>query len=1132
MTSSESFSRQIGILDFWHKIEFFVPFNLKIELENKSKPEYIRTFNKQELWAIESKTKLWQVNIPDDQEISGFNLYLAMFDHKDLTIEIQKELNKLGLTYKDEFITERMPSNIIKEGNTCFAKLKLNEFGSLIPTSVEVSTSPWAIGKIRQDGFNSLDFSIFETDLRGLKQELSQYYDDYIAAHKSESNDYFAQIPLSGKAICHLIKILLDWAGYDPVYDNITKVATIQVITRKKREKKTKEEKISDNLHREEQDKTELEISILNSFFAKDILKAIQSFNAGNSNPVLAKYLMHLAEEERIDLFSEKGMAFIEEILLPQNINLGHWFSEPSNNMSLMQQFVINTFFKEIDKQYLFSVNGPPGTGKTTLLRDIFAENLIQRAKILAKYEDPKKTLGNKLKVNFFDGKTYHIPTSSPELTGFEMVVASSNNAAVENISKELPQIDSLGSTWLHHGVSYLQPVIQNMMAQREKSYHLKLGNKKPWGLFSVALGNSKNRQDFVSKFFFEGKDKTNYNKNLHQSIWSWRNANEQDTIENYQQIRIAFIQQTKKLDAIISDLMEINQHNRFFKENTLEHYLDQDKEIVNSLSQELETVYLSIHQSKQAQKENEERLNIVREKLDYLYKNRPAFYIKLFNKQKQKEYESLLEKFNLEITQLLDRKAELLELITQQNKTIEYLIQKQNQAQTKLVQLEQEWENKYRHYQKLRNKYPDIELVEHFTELDSDKWQVNGIWSSKKLNQQRSELFELALKLHEAWLAEVLQYGFASNLGAIQQFLSGNKPINREHILSIWQSLFMVIPVVSTTFAAFSSQFGDLDAQSLGWLFIDEAGQASPQMAVGALWRAKRAMVVGDPLQIEPVVMIDNNLIAALKQTSQLPEERDYSPNQYSVQNLADWGNPFGIQIGEQWLGSPLRVHRRCVDPMFSIANKIAYENKMIYFAPFDPEKRHPPKESLDLGISGWVHLEGKAIHKHIVMAQVELVQAALADFYVKHQHMPPIYIISPFKKMANKLTSYLQDLRNWQNLLLQLESPLQAKFQQELKSFCNHAIGTVHTFQGKEQSIVLMVLGCDLENERSAKWAASAPNLLNVALTRAKHRFFMIGDINLWGKLAYFDVAKKHLPLISPKAFLEQVNKSAYSS
>lgn len=53
----------------------------------------------------------------------------------------------------------------------------------------------------------------------------------------------------------------------------------------------------------------------------------------------------------------------------------------------------------------------------------------------------------------------------------------------------------------------------------------------------------------------------------------------------------------------------------------------------------------------------------------------------------------------------------------------------------------------------------------------------------------------------------------------------------------------------------------GDLPCSSLSWLLIDEAGQALPQAAIGAIMRAKRSIVVGDPLQIPPVVSLPERL-------------------------------------------------------------------------------------------------------------------------------------------------------------------------------------------------------------------------------------------------------------------------------
>ena len=46
-------------------------------------------------------------------------------------------------------------------------------------------------------------------------------------------------------------------------------------------------------------------------------------------------------------------------------------------------------FLVEKEGEGVFSVNGPPGTGKTTLLRDVIASILVKRAKALVQYEEP-----------------------------------------------------------------------------------------------------------------------------------------------------------------------------------------------------------------------------------------------------------------------------------------------------------------------------------------------------------------------------------------------------------------------------------------------------------------------------------------------------------------------------------------------------------------------------------------------------------------------------------------------------------------------------------------------------------------------------------------------------------------------
>jgi hypothetical protein len=95
----------------------------------------------------------------------------------------------------------------------------------------------------------------------------------------------------------------------------------------------------------------------------------------------------------------------------------------------------------------IFGVNGPPGTGKTTMLRDVFAALVVERARRLAALPSPSDAFGKERSWTCGD-KSRVVHLWRPELTGFEMVVASANNGAVENITKEIPQLDALDERW------------------------------------------------------------------------------------------------------------------------------------------------------------------------------------------------------------------------------------------------------------------------------------------------------------------------------------------------------------------------------------------------------------------------------------------------------------------------------------------------------------------------------------------------------------------------------------------------------------------------------------------------------------------------------------------------------------
>src|SRR5260370_18619243 len=214
-----------------------------------------------------------------------------------------------------------------------------------------------------------------------------------------------------------------------------------------------------------------------------------------------------------------------------------------------------------------------------------------------------------------------------------------------------------------------------------------------------------------------------------------------------------------------------------------------------------------------------------------------------------------------------------------------------------------------------------------------------------------------------------------------------------------LWSSFFLVIPVVSTTFASFARLFRGLGREQLGWLFIDEAGQAQPAHAVGALWRSRRAVVIGDPRQIPPVVTLPAQVYDRLRERSGV--DPFWDPSRTSVQVIADHANPVGARLRDgTWLGCPLRVHRRCASPMFEISNAIAYDGLMVSAA-----IERPSSTAEALGPTRWIDVRARDAEEHWVEEEGEevatLLDAVLREAFV-HGRRPDGFVISPFRSVA----------------------------------------------------------------------------------------------------------------------------------
>jgi|GEM_PF-6921784 len=190
------------------------------------------------------------------------------------------------------------------------------------------------------------------------------------------------------------------------------------------------------------------DLTLLHSFYAKDLEKALS-----DPNDNVKQYILGSSKNIDIDQGSRWHQSAIRNVLSPQKFLEGRWPSKPEYALSTMQQFVVN-YARNWDNPLNVSnsegninsqvrtVNGPPGSGKTTLLKDIFADLIVEQAMKMTAFEHPEDAFSKITSFKITEEDTY--PTVDWKLDervqGYGIVVASSNNAAVENITNTLPQ--------------------------------------------------------------------------------------------------------------------------------------------------------------------------------------------------------------------------------------------------------------------------------------------------------------------------------------------------------------------------------------------------------------------------------------------------------------------------------------------------------------------------------------------------------------------------------------------------------------------------------------------------------------------------------------------------------------------
>jgi len=810
--------------------------------------------------------------------------------------------------------------------------------------------------------------------------------------------------------------------------------------------------------------------AFLNSFYLKDLNELILSQNKQGKGlqQMLTKSISSI---NRINLSTDVN-AFWEK-LNPKGMPAGRWPSDPEYGLYSAQFGAVAACLSTLKNTHgLLGVNGPPGTGKTTLLSDIVAEVIVMRAQKLLK-KGNKKLFGNWQKIERPDFTFHHYEPDADIFSDAGIVVASNNNAAVENISKELPSASKIDMNHFPHAGYFI-----------DQSKDLIEGDS--WGLLSAALGNAENKQTFKKNFWYPGEERMGFMKFLSLQY----NKESDKTTENSE----LFDKTAKELTELLGQFEKFRKEATRFH-NLISQYLE-DLESHSIEQKALKTFTKKTKQLKEAEQKMSNDLRIIdarilslQQSLTLHQKAKPSWFF-IQEILKTRAYKQWKETETVYLSGLAENTQKLIGI----QQELDNLVQNIRLAREQIAKKAEHVEaiksrlTKYQNLKKaLHEQYgipleniPDENQVQNFFN-DKDAFHKTNPWSSVKINTLRSNIFLLSLKLHEYAIMSNAK-PFWNNLNLFMEFLDGKVSVSTSVAESLWKTFFFCVPVVSTTLASVSRLFQSMGKESIGWLLIDEAGQATPQSAAGIINRCQKNIIIGDPLQIEPVVSVNSKLVKMLSDTYQT--DLVWSPLQNSVQTLADRVSPLGAWLGEQeegatWTGFPLRAHRRCNNPMFDIANKIAYDEQMVKVMP-------DILFNCKLGESTWFDVKGTMVeNRHIVREEMKLLSEKIV---LLKNIESEIFVISPFKSVADKCAEIFRS-----NKLVRC--------------------GTIHTFQGKEADIVFLVLGSDPAKPGARAWVSKKPNMLNVALTRAKKRFYVIGNVNLWRGYNYFSELAREL-------------------
>jgi hypothetical protein len=344
------------------------------------------------------------------------------------------------------------------------------------------------------------------------------------------------------------------------------------------------------------------------------------------------------------------------------------------------------------------------------------------------------------------------------------------------------------------------------------------------------------------------------------------------------------------------------------------------------------------------------------------------------------------------------------------------------------------------------------------------------------------------------------------------------------------WKRRMMLTPCIVSTFHALPNLMvatafneGRFDDEPMfnfiDLLIVDEAGQVSPDVAGASFALAKKALVIGDIHQIEPIQSITGPIdIGNLFSQNIIKNREEYeyildsgrSVVNGSVMHIAQKASNYHYQTKME-SGMFLREHRRCYDEIISFCNELCYKGILL-------PKRGTSGDSTKYPPLGYLHVDGLCSQNSGGSRYNELEAETIASWLHENRSQLESEYGSSVEDSIGIVTPFSAQVS-----LIQIACEKYGFKAAKKKG--GITIGTVHALQGAERNLVIFSPVYSRHNDGG--FIDSSSSMLNVAVSRAKNSFMVFGDMDV------ISASPKSQPrgVLAKYLFTDQTNEIVFS-